>query len=91
MAVSIDNPLTSENRAGAVPLESMHETPTPARIQAYADDFLVIVGDHNPEVLRYKANAALATLAAWSNNMKLQFSPAKTQWYSSRGITDKSS
>lgn len=50
-----------------------------AHIQAYEDDFLVIVGYHNPDVLRFKANAALNTLADWSTNIKLQFCPVKTQ------------
>lgn len=55
-------------------------------IYSYADEFLAIVRDQNPEVLLFKYNVELEKLPVWSNSMKFQFSSAKAQiifvpWY----------
>lgn len=50
-----------------------------ARIQAYADDGLVIVWGKNREELKERSNEIVGTIVKWGKDNKLIFNPEKTQ------------
>lgn len=47
-------------------------------IQAYADDFVILVGGENAHQCGLRAQVALGRLEEWSRECKLQFAPQKT-------------
>ncbi|CAK1581407.1 unnamed protein product [Parnassius mnemosyne] len=49
------------------------------RIQAYADDILVIAKGHSANAVEEKLNPALEQVMAWGKKHKLNFAPHKTQ------------
>ncbi|XP_035207966.1 uncharacterized protein LOC118182684 [Stegodyphus dumicola] len=50
-----------------------------ATIQAYADDFIIIIKGGNRTIIEKKAAIALSKLTEWSTRNKLKFSVEKTQ------------
>ncbi|XP_045458125.1 uncharacterized protein LOC123668438 [Melitaea cinxia] len=55
------------------------ELPSGCRIQAFADDVLLIVAAKDPLSLQDTTNQALHAIVSWGRGVKLTFSPQKTQ------------
>ncbi|XP_061382538.1 uncharacterized protein LOC133320015 [Danaus plexippus] len=55
------------------------ELPPGCRLQAFADDVLLVASAKTASDLQVNINSALHTITGWGKGVKLSFSPAKTQ------------
>ena len=55
------------------------ELPSGCHIQAYVDDVILLVKGKDMKAVETAANTALTSIERWGSEVKLMFSPAKTQ------------